>query len=71
MAVTFKDVQKLAEDKGIEVRSIPDFPAYCQLIMPSRSTPEWCHFIVREEEPMRMMPPLLLKTALGILKGTE
>ena len=47
-------VQELASSLEIEVRSVPDFPAWCQLIMPSIT-------------PSRMMPPLMLETAERIL----
>ena len=64
---TFENIQELASSLGIEVRPVPDFPAYCQLIMPSPSTPAWCQFIMRDDEPVRMMPPLLLTTAAEVL----
>jgi hypothetical protein len=51
-----KVIQELAANLGIEVKPVPDFPAYCQPVMPSRITPS------------RMMPPLLLETAERILK---
>jgi hypothetical protein len=55
MSGLYERIQELASSLEIEVRSVPDFPAWCQLIMPSRITPS------------RMMPPLLLETAERIL----
>jgi hypothetical protein len=66
---TFERIEELAESLGIEVRRVPNFPRYCLLVMPSRSTPAWCQFILRGAEPIRMMPPLLLATAEQILEG--
>jgi hypothetical protein len=55
MSGLYERIQELASSLEIEVRSVPDFPAWCQLIIPSRITPS------------RMMPPLMLETAERIL----
>jgi hypothetical protein len=59
MSALYERIQELASSPEIEVRSVPDFPAWCQLIVPSRITPS------------RMMPPLMLETAERILNDQK
>ena len=42
-------IRELASSLEIEVRSVPDFPAWCQLIMPSRITPAGPNMKVDDE----------------------
>jgi hypothetical protein len=80
--MTFEEIRDLAAEHGIECEPaktvvadedgaeiVTEHPRYCRLIMPSYSKPEWCQFKMRDDEPVRMMPPLLLSTAEDILKG--
>jgi hypothetical protein len=67
--MTFAEIRDLAAEHGIECEKVEHFPRYCRLIMPSYSSPLWCQFREREDEPVRMMPPLLLSTAEDVLKG--
>jgi hypothetical protein len=67
--MTLTEIRDLAAEHGIECEPVDDSPHYCRLVMPSRSTPEWCQLRVREDEPIRMLPPLLFSTAKQILEG--